>query len=142
MHKITMFLDRMTYLLIDYNKKAPWWRSVATGASEGSMIGFWIFMWLGPLILAFTILCFEPTNEVMIKCMNACISVLGISIIIAIWLGIRQRKGKIQDVPLSISDKTLKTILAIYIIVPVVFALFGFFVLLTHYYFGWFSFMD
>ena len=92
-------------------------------------------MWIGVILFPISFLLFKPTIELM------CVILAGLifSIILAIVLGIRQNRGKIKDVPISISDKTLKVILAIYIVLPLISVLVETFVLLTYNSYGWFS---
>lgn len=70
------------------------------------------------------------------------IGIAAISIGIAIYLGIMQKKDKIIDEPCHISDHALNLILAIYILVPFAIFLVLFFMMTTHYYFDWFSWLD
>ena len=126
------FIDRLIYLLIKRNGFYVNW-----GFNEGSMIGFWVFMWIGVILFPISFLFIKsmPTKELMI----VMIAGLILGIILAIVLGIRQNRGKIKDIPISIPDKTLKVILAIYILFPLASLLFEAFVLLTYNSYGWFS---
>ena len=126
------FIDRLIYLLIKRNGFYVNW-----GFNEGSMIGFWVFMWIGVILFPISFLFIKPTptKELMI----VMIAGLILGIILAIVLGIRQNRGKIKDIPISIPDKTLKVILAIYILFPLASILSEAFVLLTYNSYGWFS---
>ena len=126
------FIDRLIYLLIKHNGFYVNW-----GFNESSMIGFWVFMWIGVILFPISFLFIKPTptKELMI----VMIAGLILGIILAIVLGIRQNHGKIKDIPISIPDKTLSVILAIYILFPLASILFEAFVLLTYNSYGWFS---
>lgn len=128
-------IDRLIYLLIEHNKNSSIYAWLCIGFNEGTFIGFWIFMWIGIILFPISFLLFKPTIELM------CVILAGLifSIILAIVLGTRQNRGKIKDVPISISDKTLKVILAIYIVLPLISVLVETFVLLTYNSYGWFS---
>lgn len=126
------FIDRLIYLLIKHNGFYVNW-----GFNEGSMIGFWVFMWIGVILFPISFLFIKPilTKKLMI----VIIAGLILGIILAIVLGTRQNRGKIKDVPISIPDKTLTIILTIYILFPLASLLFEAFVLITYNSYGWFS---
>lgn len=128
-------IDRLIYLLIEHNKSSSISAWLCIGFNEGTLIGIWFFMWIGVVLFPITFLLFKPTAELMCVILAELI----FSIILAIVLGIRQNRGKIKDVPISIPDKTLKVILAIYIVLPLISVLVETFVLLTYNSYGWFS---
>lgn len=39
------FIDRLIFLLIEYDDDAPWWRRVNTRVNEGAIIGLSLFLW-------------------------------------------------------------------------------------------------
>ncbi len=136
------FIDRLIYLLIEYNKKAPWWRRVVGIANEGGVICIMLSMWYMILFLLSVIFLSHTHPRIFGFILYGTGGAFVITIVLAICFSIRQNKGKIKNVPISIPDKYLKVFLAIYIVVPFALALLGFFMLATHAFFGWFSFMN
>lgn len=133
-----MLFEKWTCLLIEHNQKTKWWRT--TVGLEGMTIGIWLIMWAN-LFFAFGALCYSG-RDVFSAIMDFWIIIAVISVVVAAVLQIKQKKGRIQDVPMLVSDRTLKVLLAVYILFPIVCGLCGFLMLLTHYLWGWFAFMD
>ncbi len=136
------FIDRLIFLLIEYDDDAPWWRRVNTRVNEGAVIGLSLFLWSSVFFLLGIFLSAKTDSNILSILGPAYLVMLCVSTVLSIALSIRQKKDKIEDVPISIPDKYLKVLLFIYIVVPVALALFSFFMLATHTFFGWFSFMD
>ncbi len=136
------FIDRLVFLLIKYNQNAPWWRRVNTSVNEGAIIGLSLFLWSCVIFMLGIFLGVKTDSNILSILLPAYLVMLCVSTVLSFTLSIRQNKDKIEDVPISIPDKYLKVLLFIYIVVPVALALFSFFMLATHTFFGWFSFMD
>ena len=136
------FIDRLIFLLIEYDNNAPWWRCVNTSVNEGAIIGLSLFLWSNVIFILGIFLCAKTNSNTLSIILPAYFVMLCVSTVLSFALSIRQNKDKIEDVPISIPDKYLKVFLFIYIVVPVALALIGFLMLATHAFFGWFSFMD
>lgn len=139
------FIDRLIFLLIEYDDDAPWWRRVNTRVNEGAIIGLSLFLWSSVFFLLGIFLGAKTDSNIyqlFSIILPAYFVMLCVSTVLSFALSIRQKRDKIEDVPISIPDKYLKVFLFIYIVVPVALALLGFLMLATHAFFGWFSFLD
>lgn len=126
------FIDRLIFLLIEYDNNAPWWRRVNTRVNEGAVIGLSLFLW-SSIIFFLAIFLFARTDSNTFSIIwPAYLVMLCVSTVLSFALSIRQNKDKIEDVPISIPDKTLKRFLAAYIIVPFVCIILGLFAALIY----------
>lgn len=135
-------LDRLIFLLIEYNKKAPRWRRIVGIANEGFIICITFFLWYMFLFLFSVIFLMNSHPKIFELILYGIGIVLIITFIAGECFSIRQDRGKIENIPIFISDKYLKVFLAIFIIVPIALALIGFIMVASHAFFGWFSFMN
>lgn len=126
------FIDRLIFLLIEYDDNAPWWRRVNTRVNEGAVIGLSLFLWSSVFFLLGIFLSAKTDSNILSILGPAYLVMLCVSTVLSIALSIRQKKDKIEDVPISIPDKTLKRFLAAYIIVPIACILLGQLAALTY----------
>lgn len=133
-----MLFERMTYHLIKYNKTAPWCRGVRSD-SEGFMVGFFLCIWSYAILFIGVAI---PETKTSHLCVNAFAALSAFGFVIAFYLSIKQHKGKIKNKPILLSDKAVKIVLAMYLLVPLASGLISFFMLFSHHFFHWFSFMD
>ena len=121
------FIDRLIFLLIEYDNNAPWWRRVNTRVNEGAIIGLSLFLWTSVLFFFGLFLFAKSDSNTFLIIWYAYLVMLCVSIVLSFALSIRQNKDKIEDVPVSIPDKTLNRFLAVYIIAPFVCIILGLF---------------
>ena len=96
------FIDRLIFLLIEYDNNAPWWRRVNTKVNEGAVIGLSLFLW-SSIIFFLSGLLFAKTNSITFSFIwPAYLVMLCVSTVLSFALSIRQNKDKIEDVPISI----------------------------------------
>lgn len=122
------FIDRLVYLLIQYDEGAPWWRRLNTRVNEGAIIGLMLFLWSNIFFLLGALLFAKSAGDTFKVVLYAWVVMLVVSGLLSVVLGIRQNRDRIQDVPIAIPDKTLNRILAVYIIVPFAAVIIGLFV--------------
>ena len=121
------FIDRLIFLLIEYDKNAPWWRRVNTRVNEGAIIGLSLFLWSSVIFFLSLFLFAKTDSDTVSIIWYAFLVMLCVSTVLSFALSSRQNKDKIEDVPISIPDKTLNRFLAVYIIAPFVFIIIGLF---------------
>ena len=126
------FIDRLIFLLIEYDNNAPWWRRVNTRINEGAIIGLSLFLWSSVFFLLGLFLFAKTDSNFLSILFPAYLVMLCVSTVLSFALSIRQNRDKIEDVPISIPDKTLKRFLAVYIITPFVCILLGLFAALIY----------
>ena len=121
------FIDRLIFLLIEYDDNAPWWRRVNTRVNEGAIIGLSLFLWSNVFFLLSLFLFAKSDSNAFSIIWYAYLIMICVSTVLAFALSIRQNKDKIEDVPISIPDKTLNRFLAVYISAPSVCIILGIF---------------
>ena len=126
------FIDRLIFLLIKYDDNAPWWRRLNTRVNEGAIIGLSLFLWSSVFFFLGMILLAKTNSDAIPIIWYAFLVMLGVSVVLSFALSIRQNKDKIEDVPISIPDKTLNRFLAVYIIFPFVCIILGLFAALIY----------
>ena len=126
------FIDRLIFLLIKYDDNAPWWRRLNTRVNEGAIIGLSLFLWSSVFFFLGMFLLAKTNSDAIPIIWYAFLVMLGVSVVLSFALSIRQNKDKIEDVPISIPDKTLNRFLAVYIIFPFVCIILGLFAALIY----------